>query len=184
MNIVQAPPKMKEFVYKRFYSISLVPILFCFLTCGYHRSSMAGFRWNMKKLFDAIRSTIRSSPYNGSISIHSKVYGSKVYIRPAKLSMGRKFFFWLYKHWHFRFRDGGRWEVCGSAYPLRQWVPTTKQRAQGSTRYMQTPTGAKKNCLGKRKENGSDIGRVISFKPCVRAISLPQPSTVGSLCEL
>ena len=95
----------------------------------------------MEHIVDAIRSTIKSSPYDGSIYIHLETYGSKVYIRPSKISMSRKFLFWLYKH--FRSRDGGRWEVCGSAYPLKQWVPTTNQRAQGSTRYMQTPTGPK-----------------------------------------
>lgn len=30
-------------------------------------------------------------------------------------------FIWLYKRFHSR--GGGRWEVCGAAYPLKQWVP-------------------------------------------------------------
>ena len=30
-------------------------------------------------------------------------------------------FIWLFKRFHSR--GGGRWEVCGGAYPLKQWVP-------------------------------------------------------------
>jgi hypothetical protein len=141
----------------------------------------------MQQIEGAIRATIESSPYNGSVQIDFTPYGSKVYIRPDN-SVSRmlsnkwlKFlsiillifpFIWLFKRFHSR--GGGRWEVCGGAYPLKQWVPlglgegpgeemssdplppynpfstssdlipTTSQRAQGSTRYKQTPKGPMK----------------------------------------
>ena len=142
----------------------------------------------MQQLETAIRSTIESSPYNGSLQIDITPYGSKVYIRPdnaVSRMLSNKWlkflsiillifpFIWLFKRFHSR--GGGRWEVCGGAYPLKQWVPldpgeelssdplpvynpfptssalipsalipTTSQRAHGSTRYMQTLTGPKK----------------------------------------
>jgi hypothetical protein len=142
------------------------------------------YGWNMQQIEFAIRSTIESSPYNGSLEIVTTPYGSKVYIRPdnaVSRMLSNKWlkflsiillifpFIWLFKRFHSR--GGGRWEVCGGAYPLKQWVPveseeesssdplppynpfstssaltrtTSSQTAQGSTRYIQTPTGPKK----------------------------------------
>ena len=131
-----SPKKMKEFVYKKVLFRIFVPILL-FLNLW---TPQVIYGWNMEQIVGAIRSTIRSSRYDGYIRIRLNTYGSKICIRPAEFSMGRKLLFWLYKH--FRSRDGGRWEVCGSAYPLKQSVPTTR-RAQGSARYMQTPTCSK-----------------------------------------
>ena len=135
----------------------------------------------MEQIESAIRSTIESSPYNGSLQIDITPYGSKVYIRPnnaVSRMLSNKWlkflsiillifpFIWLFKRFHSR--GGGRWEVCGGAYPLKQWVPLdpeeissdplppynpfstssalmpTTQRAQGYTRYVQTITGPKK----------------------------------------
>ena len=136
----------------------------------------------MQQIESAIRSTIESSPYNGSLEIVTTPYGSKVYIRPdnaVSRMLSNKWlkflsiillifpFIWLFKRFHSR--GGGRWEVCGCAYPLKQWVPVdsgeeissdplppynpfsassaftpTSQTARGSTRYMQTLTGPKK----------------------------------------
>ena len=135
----------------------------------------------MQQIESAIRSTIESSPYNGSLQIDITPYGSKVYIRPdnaVSRMLSNKWlkflsiillifpFIWLFKRFHSH--GGGRWEVCGGAYPLKQWVPldpeeissdplppynpfstssalipTASQRVQGS-RYVQTPTGPKK----------------------------------------
>ena len=139
----------------------------------------------MQQIETAIRSTIETAPYNGSLQIDITPYGSKVYIRPdnaVSRMLSNKWlkflsiillifpFIWLFKRFHSR--GGGRWEVCGGAYPLKQWVPVdpgeeinseplppynpfsassalipttpTSQGAQGSTRYMQTHTGPKK----------------------------------------
>jgi len=112
-----SPKVMKEFVFKKVV-----------------------YGWDLKKLEDNIRSTIKSSPclYDGIISITLIRYRSIVRIRPgpdpANLkSVLRKLLSLLL----FRVRDGGRWEVCGSAC---EWVPATSFRAQG---YVQTPTGPK-----------------------------------------
>ena len=136
----------------------------------------------MQQIEAAIRSTIESSPYNGSLQIDITTYGSKVYIRPNN-AVSRMLshtwlkvlsiillifpFIWLFKRFHSR--GGGRWEVCGGAYPLKQWIPlepgeeiasdplppynpfstssaltSISYPAQQSSRYMQTPTGPKK----------------------------------------
>jgi hypothetical protein len=94
----------------------------------------------MQQLVDAIRTTIMlSAPYTGKVDVSYKTSGSNIYIRSKEFSMKRKSLFCLYKY--FRSKDGGRWEVCGGAYPLKQWVPATSQIAKGSTGYMQSPTG-------------------------------------------
>jgi len=72
----------------------------------------------------------------GSLRIDYKTYGSKIFIRPDKKSMNGGLFD------YFRPARAGRWEVCGSAHPLKQWVSTTTQRDEGSTS-IQTPTGPK-----------------------------------------
>ena len=98
------------------------------------------YGWNMQQIDGAIRSTIKSSPYNEPFHIDYKTYGSKIYVRPEEFSKNGLFKFFRSNN------DGGRWEVCGSAYPLKQWVPTlaTSQTAEiSSTRYIQTPTGPK-----------------------------------------
>ena len=179
MSIVQAQNIWKNLFIKRFCSVSIVPI-FCLLNMW---TPQVLYGWNMQQLESAIRSTIECSPYNGYLEINVTPYGSKVYIRPdnaVSRMLSNKWlkflsiillifpFIWLFKRFHSR--GGGRWEVCGGAYPLKQWVPldpgeelssdplppydpfstssafipTTSQRAQGSTRYMQTLTGPKK----------------------------------------
>jgi hypothetical protein len=90
----------------------------------------------MQQLEDAIRSKIKSTPYNGSLQVDFIMHRSKIYIRPDnKLSrmLSNKWlkflsiillifpFIWLFKRFHSR--GGGRWEVCGGAYPLKRWVP-------------------------------------------------------------
>lgn len=94
------------------------------------------YGWDIDQLETAIRSTIKAVPYNGSLTVDIAPRGSKVYVRPDnKVSrmlsnMWLKFlsiillifpFIWLFKRFHSR--GGGRWEVCGAAYPLKQWVP-------------------------------------------------------------
>jgi hypothetical protein len=176
-----SPKYLKEFVYKKVLESCAIPF-FCFvfdnLSPPPHTQVLYG--WNMQQIEFAIRSTIESSPYNGSLEIVTTPYGSKVYIRPdnaVSRMLSNKWlkflsiillifpFIWLFKRFHSR--GGGRWEVCGGAYPLKQWVPIdseeeitsdplppynpfstsaalTRTTTQSATRYMQTPTGPKK----------------------------------------
>jgi len=79
---------------------------------------------------------VLSSPYNGDLQITFTNYSSKIRIRPSnRLSrmLSNKWikflsiilliypFIWLFKRFHSK--GGGIWEVCGGAYPLKQWVP-------------------------------------------------------------
>jgi hypothetical protein len=90
----------------------------------------------MQQIESAVRSTIEATPYNGCLTVEFTPHGSKVYIRPDnKVSrmLSNKWlkflsiilfvfpFIWLFKRFHSR--GGGRWEVCGGAYALKQWVP-------------------------------------------------------------
>jgi hypothetical protein len=83
------------------------------------------YGWDMQQIINAIRSRIKSS-YNGSLRIDFTTYGSKVYIRSdnAVSPMGS---FGKFQLKVLHSDDSGRWEVCGSAYPLKQWVPTSFQ---------------------------------------------------------
>lgn len=174
-----SPKYLKEFVYKKvsFFSaqklFSLLKLVNPFLT-------QVLYGWNMQQIESAFRSTIESSPYNGSLEINVTPYGSKVYIRPnnaVSRMLSNKWlkflsiillifpFIWLFKRFHSH--GGGRWEVCGAAYPLKQWVPldsgevdsdtlppynpfstssalTTTTPTQTVQRHMLTPTGPKK----------------------------------------
>lgn len=176
-------PKIFEGIRIQKGSLSYIsfPIAFFFLT---YVNPQVLYGWNMQQLQSAIRFTIETSPYNGSLHIDITPYGSKVYIRPdnaVSRMLSNKWlkflsiillifpFIWLFKRFHSR--GGGRWEVCGGAYPLKQWVPvdpgeeissdslppynpfsmspaliptTTSRTVHGSTRYMQTLSGPKK----------------------------------------
>lgn len=108
-----SPKYMKEFVYEKVL-----------------------YGWNMQQIESAVRSTIEAAPYNGCLTVEFTPHRSKVYIRPDnKVSrmLSNKWlrfisiilfifpFIWLFKRFHSR--GGGRWEVCGGAYALKQWVP-------------------------------------------------------------
>jgi len=92
--------------------------------------------WNIDTLKSAIRATIASTSYAGNISISFESTSNKICVRPDN-RLSRilsnpwiKFlmfitliypFVWLYKRFHSK--GGGRWEVCGGAYSLKQLVP-------------------------------------------------------------
>lgn len=94
------------------------------------------YGWNIQQIESAIRTTVLATPYNGNLDISFTKYRSRIYIRPDN-SLSRmlshkwiKFisiilliypFIWLFKRFHSR--GGGRWKVCGGAYPLKRWVP-------------------------------------------------------------
>ncbi|KAK2461935.1 hypothetical protein APHAL10511_006398 [Amanita phalloides] len=93
------------------------------------------YGWNLGHLEHAIRTTISSTPYHGSIEVYFKIENSKVYVRPNN-RLSRMLsniwlkilsiillifpFIWLFKRFHSR--GGGRWEVCGGAYALKRVV--------------------------------------------------------------
>lgn len=94
------------------------------------------YGWNIQQIESAIRATVLATPYNGDLNIQFTKYRSRIYIRPDnRLSrmLSNKWlkflsiilliypFIWLFKRFHSR--GGGRWEVCGGAYPLKRWVP-------------------------------------------------------------
>ena len=125
-----SPKYLKEFVYDQVSSRLQVVTTEC-LT-----QQKVLYGWDMQELEDAIRSKIKSTPYNGSLEVDFIMHRSKIYIRPDnKLSrmLSNKWlkflsiillifpFIWLFKRFHSR--GGGRWEVCGGAYPLKRWVP-------------------------------------------------------------
>ncbi|KAG5647961.1 hypothetical protein DXG03_006995 [Asterophora parasitica] len=89
-----------------------------------------------KQLESAVRSSITSTMYHGSLEVEFQRRGSKIYIRPdnalSRMLSNKwlKFlsilllifpFIWLFKRFHSR--GGGRWEVCGGAYALKRWKP-------------------------------------------------------------
>jgi hypothetical protein len=116
----------------------------------------------MQQLSGAIRSTILSSPYDGDVHVDYKTLGSNVYIRSEKfcMTLERKSLFSLFKYFRSKDSDGGRWEVCGSAYPLKQWVSATNQKSNGSMRYKQRPPGH----MGKDSDNLKDSNFTIAVE--------------------
>ena len=92
--------------------------------------------WNIKNLKEAVHSTISASLYQGNVKIDFELSADKIYIRPDNTlsrMLSNKWIFvlsivllvypfiWLFKRFHSR--GGGRWEVCGGAYALKQYGP-------------------------------------------------------------
>ncbi|KAF8905558.1 hypothetical protein CPB84DRAFT_1844963 [Gymnopilus junonius] len=108
-----SPKYLKEFVYEK-----------------------VAYGWNMQQIESAVRATIQATPYNGNLNITFVPHNTKIYIRPdnrVSRMLSNKWlkflsilffifpFVWLFKRFHSK--GGGKWEVCGGAYPLKQWVP-------------------------------------------------------------
>jgi len=94
--------------------------------------------WNVDTLKSAIRATIASTSYTGNTSVTFEYTSNKICVRSdnrlsrALSNPWLKFlmfitliypFVWLFKRFHGK--GGGRWEVCGGAYPLKRWVPAS-----------------------------------------------------------
>ena len=128
-----SPKKNKEFVYKKvLFRLYCPNTLFLNL-----RTPQVIYGWDMEQLKGAIESKIKGYTAVEKININFTTYGSEVRIRPAEFST---LSFRLSKLFTSSESNSGRWMVCGGAYPLKQWVSTTSQRAQGST---ETSTGDK-----------------------------------------
>jgi hypothetical protein len=89
------------------------------------------YGWNLSVLRNAIEGAIRSTGYEGKVSINFEVRANKVVVRPdsglsralsnvwLRILLMITFvhpFIWLYKR-----ICGGRWTVAGSAYALNRW---------------------------------------------------------------
>jgi len=97
------------------------------------------YGWDLSRIEKALRSLVLSF-YNGHLEITFINRSSKICIRPSnRLSrmLSNKWlkfisiilliypFIWLFKR--FYKKGGGIWEVCGGAYPLKQWVPVGQE---------------------------------------------------------
>ncbi|KAF9535451.1 hypothetical protein CPB83DRAFT_841772 [Crepidotus variabilis] len=93
------------------------------------------YGWDFGSLERSLQSLVTKTPYGGSLSITFTPHNSKIYIRPdnwVSRMLSNKWlkflsiillvfpFIWLFKRFHPR--GGGRWEVCGGAYPLKKIV--------------------------------------------------------------
>ena len=111
------------------------------------------YGWDLTQLESAIRSTIALAPYHGDIHVSFTPINSKIYIRSSnrlsrflsnrwlKLISILLFiypFIWLFKRFHPK--GGGKWEVCGSAYALKRWIPWNQDSDLPS--YQDTITGS------------------------------------------
>ncbi|KAG5639223.1 hypothetical protein H0H81_005297 [Sphagnurus paluster] len=124
------------------------------------------YGWNLQQLESAVRSSIAATMYHGCVEVEFQRRASKIYIRPdntlSRMLSNKwlKFlsiilmifpFIWLFKRFHSR--GGGRWEICGGAYPLKQWelvhegpeesLPEYGEQAAMSS-FVQTPGGVRK----------------------------------------
>lgn len=92
------------------------------------------YGWHLVNLQLAIEAAIKSTYYTGRLTVEFKSSNSKICVRPdntVSRTLSNKWiklllillliypFIWLYQR--FGRRGGGRWEVCGGAYPLKSW---------------------------------------------------------------
>lgn len=126
-----SPKHLKEFVYVKVNTHLSIPFL-CRLTA----TMQSIYGWRFDNLEIAVRKAIMSATlYSGNLIVSFDKSATKVYIRPDnRLSrmLSNKWikffsiilfifpFIWLYKRFHRK--GGGRWEVCGGAYPTNKWV--------------------------------------------------------------
>ncbi|KAF9475612.1 hypothetical protein BDN70DRAFT_864604 [Pholiota conissans] len=156
------------------------------------------YGWNMEQIENVIRSTIKLTPYNGSLDVNIYPRGSKIFIRPNnKVSrmLSNKWlkflsiilfifpFVWLFKRFHSR--GGGRWEVCGGAYPLKQWVPLDDGEeippgTDRTQRYMQTPTGPRK-LIGQKEGEWFRVWEGVIKRAVIGRYQSPVPLPPSSL---
>jgi hypothetical protein len=93
------------------------------------------YGWSIHELENAIKSLVAGTYYRGQLDITWDVQGTHIFIRPdSRLSrtLSNKWlklllwitltypFIWLFKRFHSR--GGGRWQVCGAAYPYKRLI--------------------------------------------------------------
>jgi hypothetical protein len=96
--------------------------------------------WNFDALEAAVIAAVKSTYYQGSLTVKFESRADKIRVRADSwqaralsktwvvvlLSIFLIYpFIWLYKR--FAARGGGRWEVCGGAYALVSWLPSSPE---------------------------------------------------------
>ncbi|KAI0094843.1 hypothetical protein BDY19DRAFT_914873 [Irpex rosettiformis] len=92
------------------------------------------YGWNFSALEAAVVAAVKSTHYNGHLTVEFKRRGDKVFVRAdnwISRTLSNKWlvillcitfvypFIWLFKR--FYQGGGGKWEVCGGAYALKSW---------------------------------------------------------------
>lgn len=133
--------------------------------------------WNFDALEAAVVAAVKSTYYQGSLSVKFETHSDKIHVRAdhwlarALSNKWIKFlliitliypFIWLFKR--FAPSGGGRWEVCGAAYALVSWQPVQldneingapppfSDEEPGWAEPVQSATGARKMKLVGMKE--------------------------------
>ena len=96
--------------------------------------------WNFDALEAAVIAAVKSTYYQGSLTVRFKQDHDKIHIRAdngLSRTLSNKWlvillcitliypFIWLYKR--YSAHGGGRWEVCGGAYALVSWQPIQEE---------------------------------------------------------
>ncbi|PPR05689.1 hypothetical protein CVT26_008930 [Gymnopilus dilepis] len=162
----ESPKYLKEFVYEK-----------------------VAYGWNMQQIESAVRATIQATPYNGTLNITFVPHNTKIYIRPdnrVSRMLSNKWlkflawllllypFVWLFKRFHSR--GGGRWEVCGGAYPLKQWVPLDGEEADAAER--ETRADAENGAGPSSSQSGGDVLPPYSDNPASPTLGLTSPTSL------
>jgi hypothetical protein len=130
-NYCQSRSRFKEFVYEKVRLSSKHGLSTKFdPTDVWIRQVVHG--WNLKVLSTGIEDAIRSTGYEGYVTVNFEVRSNKVVVRPdsrlsrvllpnpwLKIPLSITFVYpcvWLYKR-----ICGGRWRVAGGAYALNRW---------------------------------------------------------------
>ncbi|KAI0695182.1 hypothetical protein BC835DRAFT_1273768 [Cytidiella melzeri] len=92
------------------------------------------YGWNFSALEAAVAAAVKSTHYNGHLTVEFKRRGDQVHVRAdnwLSRTLSIKWlvvllwitllypFIWLYKR--YAHGGGGKWEVCGGAYALKSW---------------------------------------------------------------
>lgn len=92
------------------------------------------YGWNFSALEAAVVAAVKSTHYNGHLTVNFQRRGDKVYVRAdnwLSRTLSNKWlvvllwvtlmypWIWLFKR--FYQGGGGKWEVCGGAYALKSW---------------------------------------------------------------
>lgn len=96
--------------------------------------------WNFDALEAAVVAAVKSTYYQGSLTVQFKHRRDKIHIRAdthLSRTLSNKWLFlllcitliypfiWLYKR--YSTTGGGQWEVCGGAYALVSWQPVQEE---------------------------------------------------------
>lgn len=123
---------LKEFTYKKVRVSSLCSNI---RACPDRRAyTQVIYGWNFSALEAAVVAAVKSTHYNGRLTVQFVRRGDRVHVRAnnwLSRTLSNKWlvvvlwitllypFVWLFKQ--FYHGGGGKWEVCGGAYALKSW---------------------------------------------------------------